>query len=135
MNVVAITGRLVSDVAHRHIDGHGAVAEFRIAVDGRSPIYLTVETWGHSAGKAAAPPHQRQAHRDHRALGATRVPRPHRPTTTSRLHRRPRPHLPRPATPHRRRPSGQQRRPAPRQHPAGDLTPGEVGDARSHVAA
>src|SRR5215217_8190037 len=54
MNVVAITGRLVSDVAHRHIDGHGAVAEFRIAVDGRSPIYLTVETWGHSAGKAAA---------------------------------------------------------------------------------
>jgi single-strand DNA-binding protein len=54
MNVVALTGRLVSDVAHRHIDGHGAVAEFRIAVDGRSPIYLTVETWGHSAGKAAA---------------------------------------------------------------------------------
>ena len=54
MNIVAITGRLVSDVAHRHIDGHGAVAEFRIAVDGRSPIYLTVETWGHSAGKAAA---------------------------------------------------------------------------------
>ena len=53
MNVVAVTGRLVSDVAHRHIDGHGAVAEFRIAVDGRNPIYLTVETWGHSAGKAA----------------------------------------------------------------------------------
>jgi single-strand DNA-binding protein len=54
VNVVAFTGRLVSDVAHRNVDGHGAVAEFRIAVDGRNPIYLTVETWGHSAGKAAS---------------------------------------------------------------------------------
>jgi single-stranded DNA-binding protein len=53
MNVVAITGRLVSYVTHRHIDGHGAVSEFRVAVDGRNPIYLTVETWGHSVGKAA----------------------------------------------------------------------------------
>jgi single-stranded DNA-binding protein len=54
MNVVAMTGRLASDVAHRQIDGHGAVAEFRFAVDGRSSIFLTVETWGHSAGKAAS---------------------------------------------------------------------------------
>lgn len=54
MNVVALTGRLASDVAHRNVDGHGAVAEFRVAVDGRSPIYLTVQTWGHSAGKAAS---------------------------------------------------------------------------------
>lgn len=54
MNVVTMTGRLVSDVAHRHLDGHGAVAEFRFAVDGRRSIYLTVETWGHSAGKAAS---------------------------------------------------------------------------------
>ena len=54
MNVVAMTGRLVSEVAHRNVDGHGAVAEFRFAVDGRRPIYLTVETWGHSAGKAAS---------------------------------------------------------------------------------
>ncbi len=53
MNVVALTARLVSDVAHRQVDGHGSVAEFRVAVDGRSPIYLTVETWGQSAGKAA----------------------------------------------------------------------------------
>lgn len=53
MNVVAMTGRLASEVAHRHIDGHGAVAEFRFVVDGRNPIYLTVETWGHNAGKAA----------------------------------------------------------------------------------
>ena len=99
MNVVAITGRLVSDVAHRHIDGHGAVAEFRIAVDGRSPIYLTVETWGHSAGKAAAHLTKGRRIAISRALGATRVPRPHRPTTPSRLHRRPRPHLPRRTTP------------------------------------
>ena len=54
MNVIAMTGRLASDVAHRQIDGHGAVAEFRFAVDGRSSIFLTVETWGHSAGKAAS---------------------------------------------------------------------------------
>jgi single-stranded DNA-binding protein len=54
MNVVSMTGRLVSDVAHRQVDGHGAVAEFRFALDGRKPIYLTVETWGHSAGKAAS---------------------------------------------------------------------------------
>lgn len=53
MNVVAMTGRLAGEVAHRNVAGHGAVAEFRFAVDGRSPIYLTVETWGHSAGKAA----------------------------------------------------------------------------------
>ena len=134
MNVVAITGRLVSDVAHRHVDGHGAVAEFRIAVDGRSPIYLTVETWGHSAGKAAA--HLTKGRRI--AITGRWAQREFLDRTDQRrqvdyIVAHDITYLDAPRRTRRR--SGEQRRPGPRQHPAGDVDPSEVGRRRSNVAA
>lgn len=52
MNVLTLTGRLCSDPVRRET-GSGVVCEFRLAVDGKPRIWITVETWGHLAGTCA----------------------------------------------------------------------------------
>ena len=52
MNVLTVTGRLADDPVRRETP-KGVVCEFRLAVDGRPRLYLTIQTWGHSP--AAAP--------------------------------------------------------------------------------
>ena len=52
MNVLTLTGRLGSDPVRRDTT-NGVVCEFRLAVDGRPRIWITVETWGHLAGTCA----------------------------------------------------------------------------------
>ena len=52
MNVLTLTGRLGSDPVRRETT-NGVVCEFRLAVDGRPRIWITVETWGHLAGTCA----------------------------------------------------------------------------------
>lgn len=52
MNVLTLTGRLGSDPVRRDTS-NGVVCEFRLAVDGRPRIWITVETWGHLAGTCA----------------------------------------------------------------------------------
>jgi single-strand DNA-binding protein len=52
MNVLTLTGRLDSDPVRRETT-HGVVCEFRLVVDGRPRLYLTVQTWGHLAGRCA----------------------------------------------------------------------------------
>ena len=52
MNVLTLTGRLGSDPVRRDTS-NGVVCEFRLAVDGRPRIWITVETWGQLAGTCA----------------------------------------------------------------------------------
>ena len=52
MNVVTLTGRLDSDPVRRETS-RGVLCEFRLVVDGRPRLYLTVQTWGHLAGRCA----------------------------------------------------------------------------------
>ncbi|MAT06825.1 MAG: hypothetical protein CL424_17465 [Acidimicrobiaceae bacterium] len=52
MNVLTVTGRLADDPIRRETS-KGVVCEFRLAVDGRPRLYLTVQTWGHLAGRCA----------------------------------------------------------------------------------
>ena len=53
MNVVALTGRLTNDPVRRDTKA-GVVAEFRLAVDARPRLFIDIETWGPTAGKATA---------------------------------------------------------------------------------
>lgn len=52
MNVLTVTGRLADDPVRRETP-KGVVCEFRLAVDGRPRLYLTIQTWGHLAGRCA----------------------------------------------------------------------------------
>lgn len=52
MNVLTVTGRLSDDPVRRDT-AKGVVCEFRLAVDGRPRLYLTIQTWGHLAGRCA----------------------------------------------------------------------------------
>ena len=52
MNVVTITGRLVSEPA-RIETSRGVKATFRLAVDGRPRLWIDIDTWGHLAGICA----------------------------------------------------------------------------------
>lgn len=52
MNVLTATGRLADDPVRRETD-KGVVCEFRLAVAGRPRLYLTVQSWGHLAGRCA----------------------------------------------------------------------------------
>jgi single-stranded DNA-binding protein len=52
MNVVTVTGRLADDPVRRET-AKGVVCEFRLAVAGRPRLYLTVQSWGHLAGRCA----------------------------------------------------------------------------------
>ncbi len=52
MNVLTVTGRLADDPVRRETP-KGIVCEFRLAVDGRPRLYLTVQAWGHLAGRCA----------------------------------------------------------------------------------
>jgi single-stranded DNA-binding protein len=52
MNVLTVTGRLAEDPVRRETS-KGVVCEFRLAVAGRPRVYLTVQTWGHLAGRCA----------------------------------------------------------------------------------
>jgi single-stranded DNA-binding protein len=52
MNVLTVTGRLVDDPVRRETT-KGVVCEFRLAVADRPRLYLTVQTWGHLAGRCA----------------------------------------------------------------------------------
>lgn len=52
MNVLTVTGRLADEPVRRETP-KGVVCEFRLAVAGRRRIYLTIQTWGHLAGRCA----------------------------------------------------------------------------------
>jgi len=52
MNVLTVTGRLADDPVRRETP-KGVVCEFRLAVDGRPRLHLTVQAWGHLAGRCA----------------------------------------------------------------------------------
>jgi single-strand DNA-binding protein len=52
MNVLTLTGRLVSDPVRRDTT-RGVVCEFRLAVDGRPRLWIGIETWGQAAGRCA----------------------------------------------------------------------------------
>ena len=52
MNVLTVTGRLADDPVRRETS-KGVVCEFRLAVDGRPRLHLTVQAWGHLAGRCA----------------------------------------------------------------------------------
>jgi single-stranded DNA-binding protein len=52
MNVLTVTGHLAGDPARRDTP-RGVVCEFRLAVDGRPRLWLSVETWGQLAGRCA----------------------------------------------------------------------------------
>jgi single-strand DNA-binding protein len=52
MNVLALTGRLHGDPARKDT-GSGVVCEWVLAVDGKPRLWITVETWGHLAGRCA----------------------------------------------------------------------------------
>ena len=54
MNSINLTGRITDQPARRVTTANGVVAEFRLAVDGRPRrLWITVEAWGHEAGKIA----------------------------------------------------------------------------------
>jgi single-strand DNA-binding protein len=54
MNSINLTGRITDQPARRVTTANGVVAEFRLAVDGRPRrLWITVEAWGHEAGKVA----------------------------------------------------------------------------------
>jgi len=52
MNVLTLTGRLDADPIRRDTP-KGVVCEFRLIVDSRPRLYLTVQVWGHLAGRCA----------------------------------------------------------------------------------
>jgi single-stranded DNA-binding protein len=52
MNVITVTGRLADDPVRRET-AKGVVCEFRLAVDGRPRLYITIQCWGHLAGRCA----------------------------------------------------------------------------------
>ena len=52
MNVLTVTGRLDADPVRRETT-KGIVCEFRLVVHGRPRLYLTVQAWGHLAGRCA----------------------------------------------------------------------------------
>ena len=52
MNVLTVTGRLADEPVRRETF-RGVVCEFRLAVDGRPRLYVTVQAWGHLAGRCA----------------------------------------------------------------------------------
>lgn len=52
MNVLTVTGRLADEPIRRETS-KGVVCEFRLTVVGRPRIYLTIQTWGHLAGRCA----------------------------------------------------------------------------------
>jgi hypothetical protein len=52
MNVLTLTGRL-SAAPVRRDTRKGVVCEFRLAVDGRPRLWITVQTWGLVAGRCA----------------------------------------------------------------------------------
>ena len=52
MNVLTITGRLTADPVRRDTP-KGVVCEFRVAVDGRPRLWITVEAWGQLGGRCA----------------------------------------------------------------------------------
>ena len=52
MNVLTLTGRLVADPVRRDTP-KGVVCEFRISVDTRPRLWITVQTWGQLAGRCA----------------------------------------------------------------------------------
>lgn len=54
MNSINLTGCITDQPARRVTTANGVVAEFRLAVDGRPRrLWITVEAWGHEAGKVA----------------------------------------------------------------------------------
>jgi single-strand DNA-binding protein len=52
MNVLTLTGHLTTDPVRRDTSS-GIVCEFRLAVDCRPRLWITIETWGHLAGRCA----------------------------------------------------------------------------------
>ena len=52
MNVLTLTGRLTADPVRRDTP-KGVVCEFRLAVDTRPRLWITVQTWGQLAGRCA----------------------------------------------------------------------------------
>ena len=52
MNVVTLTGHLTADPVRRDTTS-GVVCEFRLAVDSRPRLWISVEVWGHLAGRCA----------------------------------------------------------------------------------
>lgn len=52
MNVLTVTGHLADDPVRRETS-KGVVCEFRLAVAGPPRLYLTIQTWGHLAGRCA----------------------------------------------------------------------------------
>ena len=52
MNVLTLTGRLVSEPVRRDTV-KGVVCEFRLAADSRPRLWIDVQTWGALAGRAA----------------------------------------------------------------------------------
>ena len=54
MNSINLTGHATDQPSRRVTTANGVVAEFRLAVDGRPRrLWITVEAWGHEAGKVA----------------------------------------------------------------------------------
>lgn len=52
MNLVALTGRL-ADEPDRRDTTNGVVCSFRLAVDGKPRLWITIDTWGRLAGTCA----------------------------------------------------------------------------------
>jgi single-strand DNA-binding protein len=52
MNVLTLTGRLTADPIRRDTT-RGVVCEFRLTVDTRPRLWITVQTWGQVAGRCA----------------------------------------------------------------------------------
>ena len=69
MNVLTLTGRLTADPVRRDTP-KGVVCEFRLAVDGRPRLWITVQTWGQLAGRCAQHLARRPPRRRHRQPAA-----------------------------------------------------------------
>ena len=52
MNVLTVTGRLADEPVRRETP-KALSCELRLTIDGRPRIYLTIQTWGHLAGRCA----------------------------------------------------------------------------------
>mgnify|MGYP001290363082 CR=1 FL=1 len=52
MNVLTLAGRVVSEPSRRDTT-KGVVCEFRLAVECRPRLWIVVQTWGQTAGRAA----------------------------------------------------------------------------------
>lgn len=53
MNTICLTGKLLNDPA-RTDTGKGVKTTFRLDVDGRRPLRISIATWNHLAGTCAA---------------------------------------------------------------------------------